>query len=165
MSAQILRAQLFIITTLLSGLFISIPSAYAETKIEINNQMGETDTSVDVKQNSSVRINSNNSSTVRNYVEVNGKVYVDETKENTGNTGTDIDVHVKNGQGTVKYNMNGEDKIIEITPDENKKSVKEQEKKSDNKSDPSADKSQTIIEEMHEELKKFLSKLSSLFSS
>jgi len=55
-------------------------------------------------------------STVKNKININGVEYINEEVKAEGSIETDIDVRVKNNQGSIKYNVNGEEKTIQITP-------------------------------------------------
>lgn len=74
---------------------------------------------------------------VKNKIEINGVEYINEEVTTTGSIKTDIDVHVKNNQGNIKYNVNGKEKNIQISKTENKtQDTKANDPDEDKKTDP-----------------------------
>lgn len=124
-------------------LFVLSSQAHANTSVEISNNGEGSHTSVNVRSNTGgnyingQEVNSGTGkSTTR--VEVNGKVYVDETTE--GNTSTNLEVHKEgNAEPTIIYNKtqpatNSGDEIkkdVKAARDEVKKEIKENEAKID----------------------------------
>jgi hypothetical protein len=105
---SMLLAMVFLITS---------NKASASTDIKIENSTGKNEVNVQSSNNSS--ITSESTSNISNHVEINGKTYVDDTSSSNGNYNSDINVNVHNNTGTVKYNVNGNEKTIQITPDDN----------------------------------------------
>lgn len=89
---------------------------------------------------------------VKNKIEVNGVEYINEEITTDDSIKTDIDVSVKNNQGSIKYNVNGEEKNIQISPNKNMpQDIKNSNLDEDNKTDltptKESDKTQTKVEE------------------
>lgn len=126
--------------------------------------------------------------TVKNRIEINGKVYVDDTQSADGPIDTDIDVDVKNDTGIVKYKVNGEEKVIQITPgkstntsnsskpeleddiDESEENEDDEDEDTDkinvlkNKSKVKVQGSSSLIQKMMEVLDSFFSRIEALFT-
>jgi hypothetical protein len=152
---------------------IVVDKAAADTNIKIENSTGKNEVNVQSSQNSSVT--SQSTSNVSNHVEVNGKTYVDDSTTSNGAYNSDINVNVQNNTGTVKYNVNGNEKTIQITPDESNTSenivtpsvtpeVTKEVKKEENTSPKSAVK-KDVFQSILKQLESLFTRLSSLISS
>lgn len=114
-------------------------------------------------------------STIKNKVKINGVEYINEEVKSEGPNKTDIDVSIKNGEGTVKYNKNGNEKIVNVSSKsavsaENDKDDSENEnqtddKKTDSKEDEIKKKPGGIIEMIRKTVDSILTKLANLFNN
>lgn len=123
-------------------------------------------------------------SKVKNKIEINGVEYINEEIATDGSIKTDIDVSVKNNQGSIKYKVNGEEKNIQISPNKNmSQEIKDDNSDNDNKTDKTSTEkaeetqrkvikrdentekiAEDLIEVMMQAVDNLLSRISDLFS-
>lgn len=123
-------------------------------------------------------------SKVKNKIEINGVEYINEEIATDGSIKTDIDVSVKNNQGSIKYKVNGEEKNIQISPNKNmSQEIKDDNSGNDNKTDKTSTEkaeetqrkvikrdentekiAEDLIEAMMQAVDNLLSRISDLFS-